>query len=327
MVEIQNKNIEIGGNASVNLVTLGCQHLQLRNKLKGIAMQKLILSTLENHKEDISIKEVLSLCNHKIKDYYWVQSPFKTSNKEFLTKYEVLNISEIEEKDSILIKEKIINKKWKKCSHCGKFVTAEWLKGKKKKCWKCRKGFFRYETKIFQNYKKVYDGNKDSVIKNLCDEGYLKKIPNLNKRLDFFHYANNVFFIFESKNKELTELTFADVVRTLVYPQALRDCGYVVEELIIVFNGSFGEELMYGIQKGFAEKFNFKVVFKPIEFYLKENGLHIEKVIVTKTESGYEYKIIEGDSEKINIDLRELNKNEEVKQEAMQSEARHSSQA
>lgn len=44
-------------NYKTDLVTVGCSNLQKRNKLKGIAMQKLILETIKNKKEDLSIRQ------------------------------------------------------------------------------------------------------------------------------------------------------------------------------------------------------------------------------------------------------------------------------
>lgn len=309
MIDVQNTSKDSGEYVPVKLVTFGCiDQLQLRNKLKGIAMQKIILSTIKNHKEDISIKQILEMCNENVKNYYWVQYPFKTKNKSFVKKYEVINISEFEDYDSVYIKEKITTHLIKKCSYCGLTVKTNKL-NKKRKCWRCGKGFFKYIITKYEDYKEMYKGNKTHLIKCLCNDGHLRKVPFFNKRVDFFHYANNKFLIFESKNKELTNLTFRDVIRTLIYPKALRDCGYIVDELIIVFNGSCSSEIDYAVRESFAQKFNFKIKFIPIDKYLKENGLNIQKLIVDKTENGYTYNIIKGDSEKIIIDLSKIEEN------------------
>lgn len=307
-------------DAEVKLITIGCPHLQRRNKLKGVAMQKLILSTIENQKEDISIKKILKMCSGKVSEYYWVHSPFKTKNKSFLKRYEVLNSSELESEEIISVNEMIINKEWKYCSVCNNprpadvGVYNEWrinhnllpVQTLSKKCKKCGEGWFRYNTKKFDSWRAVYMGSKEEIISRLIQGGHLKEVKQQNKRIDFFHFSEGTFYIFESKNKENTELSFGDVVRTLVYPKIIRDCGYPVQKLAIIFNGSFSPEISYAVKEGFTKKFNFEIDFIPIEKYLEQKEIRIKEIIVTKSKSGYDYQIMNGNSDKILIDLTNI---------------------
>ena len=92
-----------------DIITIGCEHLQKRNKLKGIAMQKLILKTIKNKKEDISLKQILKIVSQKLPEYYTVESPFKTQNKLFNIKHEFVHCLEFKDEVEIFVKEKIEN--------------------------------------------------------------------------------------------------------------------------------------------------------------------------------------------------------------------------
>jgi hypothetical protein len=286
-----------------DIITIGCEHLQRRNKLKGVAMQKLILQTIKNKKEDISLKEILKLVSEKLPEYYIIDSPFKTQNKFFNIKNEFIHYLEFPKEVEIYIKEKIENKKWKQCSNCGQFILT--IKQKTKKCRKCHKGFFRYATKKYIKWTLDKKGKRNEVLKILVEEGYIKPIKKLSKRADFFHYSDNTFYIYEAKNKELSGLNFKDLYTSLLYPLILKKCGYDVKELKLIFNGFWTDDLQIQIQKGFADKFDFKVKFYPIKKYLNDNGINIKRVNVKKTNGKYSYEFIYGQDEQIEIVIME----------------------
>ena len=282
-----------------DIITIGCEHLQRRNKLKGIAMQKLILETIKNRKEDISLKQILKLVSEKLPEYYIIESPFKIQDKVFNIKHEFVHYLEFPEQIEIYINEKIQDKKWKQCSECRQFILAD--KQKTKKCRKCRKGFFRFVTKKYENWTFDFKGSRTDVLNKLVNDGYLKQVDKLSKRADFFYYSDNIFYIYESKNKELSGLNFKDLYTSLFYPLVLKRCGYDVQELKLIFNGFWTDELEIQIQKGFAEKFDFKVKFYPIKKYLNDNGIKVKRIDIKKVDKKYCYDVIYGDSEQIEI--------------------------
>ena len=88
---------------------------------------------------------------------------------------------------------------------------------------------------------------------------------------------------------------------SLFYPLILKRCGYDVKELKLIFNGFWTDDLQIQIQKGYAEKFDFVVKFYPIKQYLNDNGIHVKRIDIKKTDNKYSYDIIYGESEQIEI--------------------------
>ena len=88
---------------------------------------------------------------------------------------------------------------------------------------------------------------------------------------------------------------------SLFYPLILKRCGYEVKELKLIFNGFWTDDLQLQIQKGYVEKFNFKVKFYPIKQYLNDNGINVKRIDVKKIGGKYSYNIVYGESEKIEI--------------------------
>jgi hypothetical protein len=312
MVETTERIRELS-EKKADLVSIGLSdeikgNLQRRNRLKGIAMQKMILQTFKNKKEDISINKIFELVNEKAKDFYIVQVPIKINDKIYDTKHEFIDIDELKDYLFIFLREKIISKKWKQCSECGKFCLASWLEEKKKKkCWVCRKGHFNYVTKEYSQWLLESKGTKLEIMAMLVETGYLKNAHDkLKKRVDFFRFANRVFYVYESKNKENSGLLFNDLVSALIYPLVIRKSGYIVKDLVLIFNGNITDELIENVKQGFAEKFDFKVKFVPVKEYLENKGYNFEKVRITKQDGKYVYELIEGSTDKIIIDMMEL---------------------
>jgi len=138
-------------------------------------------------------------------------------------------------------------------------------------------------------------------LNRLVKEGYLNQVKNLSKRADFFSFSDNIFYIYESKNKELSGLNFKDLYTSLFYPLVLKRCGYDVKELKLIFNGFWTDDLEFQIQNGFAKKFDFKVKFYPIKQYLNDNGIHIKRIDIKKIDGKYCYDVLYGQSEQIEI--------------------------
>ncbi|MHA1434673.1 MAG: hypothetical protein ACTSO7_12600 [Candidatus Heimdallarchaeota archaeon] len=145
-------------------------------------------------------------------------------------------------------------------------------------------------------------GAKPRVVEYLLKEGYLKNVQ-LRKRLDFFHYSEGVFSIYEAKNKEETGLTFGDLQKTLIYPFIVSRCGYSVERLIIIYNGKQTKDLRKELRKGFAEDFPFQIKLQPIKRFLLEKSIAVQGILVRKIDDKYDYKIIPGRSKTLIIDL------------------------
>ena len=285
----------------VDIVTIGCEdQLQKRNRLKGLAMQKLVRDIMPSSKDDISIKRIFEEITAKSLEYYIVEKPFRTQNKTFHRKWDYINSNDFEDYVELWSREQTIDKSWKICTHCGQRIKA----GEQfsRKCWKCKKGFFRYANEKSSAWKIKTMGAKKRIIDLLLREEYIKHAP-LKKRLDFFHYNNGVFEIYESKNKEETGLTTGDLRSTLIYPFIVHNSGFPVKKFFLIYNGVLTEELLREIRKGYGRNFPFKIELCPIGDYLNLNKLHIKTIQVINNDGDYNYNIKKGDSDKIIIDL------------------------
>jgi len=161
-------------------------------------------------------------------------------------------------------------------------------------------------TEDFDRWVPVYKGTRKAIINKLTEDGYLEKVSrSLSKRADFFRYSKGIFYIYESKNKELSGLNFKDLITTLFYPLVLRRCGYDVKELKIIFNGDWTDDLAEQINKGFTDKFDFKVKFVPIKAYLEDENIYVKSIQVNYVDGKYEYEIIYGNSDKITIEIND----------------------
>jgi len=288
----------------VDITTRGClEHMQQRNKLKGIAMQKIILETIENKKEDISIKKILGIVKGEAKNYFYVATPFKTDYKDFM-KYEYVQLNEFKSNLKIFVYkvDKTVSKKWKECSNCGQYILAE--SQVTKKCHKCNKGFFRYRKGQTKRWVKLIEGSRDKVIDKLKSLKILKQLTFLNKRVDFFAFKNRNFYIFESKNKELSGVNFRDIRSALFYPIIISKCGYRVNKVKIIFNGSFQGELANILSKGITKKYYFKVDFQRVCDYLKEKGINIKGIDIEYKDGKYIYNVVKGDAETLEIRIK-----------------------
>jgi len=320
-----------------DIVTIGCDKysigglMQRRNKLKGIAQQRILLETMDS-KDDLSIETLRKMFQENISKLYVVEASVIINNLLYERKSDYIIYDKlpdiIEAKTRTMIKDRTV----KICSNCGQKISAfnQWSR----RCYSCMNGNFRYPTEKIKYDSTVHSfDKKDKVLETLIKKGYIKQCSYLNKRLDFFRFHNGVFDIFESKNKEKTSLTYSDYFKSLRYPIMVEQCGYDVEKLTIIYNGSLSKKIIkrfvkdseYTLEilggdfavKGEATKqevldtpleiFDFEVEFLPIGKYLKQNNIEIEKIVITKNNGTYDYNIINGQSEFITIDLTGLN--------------------
>jgi len=287
--------------SKADIVTIGCDsQLQRRNALKGLALQKLIRFIMDSNEEDISVKSIFEQLLDKQTEYFIVGSPFKTQEKGYYRKWRFVHSEDLPDYLEIRIREKSIDKSWKVCNYCGQRIKAK--EQYSRKCWKCKKGWFNVQNNTKDSWVLKNNGAKPRVIEYLLKEGYLKQVQ-LRKRLDFFHYANGVFSIYEAKNKEMTGLTFSDLRKTLIYPFIVSRCGYSVEKLVIIYNGKQTKELRQELRRGYAEDFPFQIELQPIKRFLMKRSIDIQGILVRKIDDKYDYKIIPGRSKTLIIDL------------------------
>jgi len=286
-----------------DIVTIGCEdQLQKRNRLKGLAMQKLVLEVMDSRKNDDSIAEISDVLSTQSADYFIVDIPFKLNIDTLYRKWEYLQSNALTEFLEIWVREEIIDKTWKVCSFCGQRIRA----GEQfsRKCKKCKKGWFHFASEKLPTWKVLTMGSKDRMINILLEKGFIKPAP-IRKRLDFFRYTKGVFEIYEARNKEYTGLTTMDLRKTLIYPFIVHNSGYKVEKFILVYNGHLTDELLREIRKGYGRNFPFKIELRPVGDYLRKNGLKIKAVRVLNDNGHYEYQLVKGFKNKIIIDLTE----------------------
>jgi hypothetical protein len=315
-----------------DLVTIGCDKysvdgvMQRRNKLKGIAQQKLLLGTMDS-KDDLSIETLRKIFQDNISKLYIVEASLIINNHIYERKSDYIIYDRLQNIIEAKTRTKIKDKTIKICSNCGQTISAfnQWSR----RCYKCMNGNFRFPTEKITYDRVIHPfAEKDKVLDVLIKKGYIKQCSFLNKRLDFFRFHDGVFDIFESKNKEKTSLTYSDYFRSLRYPIMVEQCGYDVKQLTIIYNGSLSPKIIkrfeqeINAQQGLwiegkptksevletpIDIFNFKIVFMPIGKYLNQNNIYVEKIIVSKDNGCYKYQIIDGESEYVTIDLSRIN--------------------
>lgn len=284
-------------------MTIGCEdQLQKRNRLKGLAMQKLVLEVMDARKDGESIAEISDILSTQSANYFIVDNPFKVNKDSLFRKWEYIHSNDLNDYLEIWIREEIIDKTWKVCDFCGQRIRA----GEQfsRKCWKCKKGWFHFASEKLPSWKLLTMGSKDRMVNILLEKGYIKPAP-IKKRLDFFRYSKGVFEIYEAKNKEYSGLTTLDLRKTLIYPFIVHKSGFKVEKFILVYNGQLTDELLREIRKGYGRNFPFKIELRPVGDYLRKNGLRIKAVRVLNDNGNYDYKLVRGFKNKIIIDLTE----------------------
>ena len=287
--------------SKADIITIGCEdHLQKQNVLKGLALQKLVKYLIGETQEDISVKRILEQLSEKQSEYFVIEKPFKTQKNRYFKRWRFVHLSDFDEYLEIWIREQIIDKSWKICNNCGQKIKAS--DQFSRKCWKCKKGWYQSLTSKQDLWTLKIKGTKVRMIDYLQNNGYLKA-AQLRKRLDFFHFSQGVFSIYEAKNKEKTGLTSKDLRRTLIYPYIVSRCGYKVEKLILIYNGTLTNKLRRELRKGFGEDLPFQVQLTSIRNFLLQKSINIKAIKVHKQNGSYNYEIIPGISKLLTIDL------------------------
>ncbi|MHA1211145.1 MAG: hypothetical protein ACTSSH_01675 [Candidatus Heimdallarchaeota archaeon] len=287
-----------------DIVTVGCEdQLQKRNTLKGLAMQKMVRYTMGKKEEDISVKRIFEELSQKQVEYFIVEKSFKTQKEKFTHKWRYVHLDDFDDYLEIWIREQTIDRNWKICNHCGLTISAS--DQFSKKCRKCKKGWYQALTKKINRWVILNKGAKRRMIDLLVKEGCLKALQ-IRKRLDFFHYANNVFSIIEVKNKEKSGLSSRDLRKTLIYPFIVSRCGYTVKKLVLIYNGKITKELLRELSKGFGKDLPFEVELIHVRDFLLRNAIYIQGIRVSIIDEQYHYKIIPGQAKRITIDLTQI---------------------
>lgn len=314
-----------------DIITIGCNNysvdgvLQRRNKLKGVAQEKLLGRTIDI-KNDVSIETLRKMFEENINKLYIVETDIIINNHLYERKSDYIVYDKLPKIIEAKTKKKIKDKTIKVCSNCGQTISA--FNQFSRRCYHCMNGNFRFPEEKINCELPIHPSDlKDRVLETLVRKGYIKQCTFLNKRLDFFRFHNGIFDIFESKNKEHTSLTYSDYFKSLRYPIMVEQCGYTVKQLTIIYNGvlspkilkRFEQELNQSTGRWIESKptksevletpidiFNFKVVFMPIGKYLNQNNIEVEKVIVSKNNGCYDYQFIDGKSDYVTIDLSGL---------------------
>lgn len=289
--------------SGVDIITIGCEEqLQKRNRLKGLAMQKLVKLIMAVKRDDISLQRIFKELNEKEIQFFIVEKPFKSSNNSLHRKWTYLHVEDFELFEEAWIQQQHINREWKICNHCGQRILAR--DQFSKKCWKCQKGWFQFSNERITSWHLLERGGRENVLDRLVCLDYIRPII-LKKRLDFFRYQNGIFEIYESKNKETSGLTTLDLRSTLIYPFIIHRTGFPVEKFVIIYNGNMTEELQKAIINGYGRNFPFQIELIPIGEYLKINKIQVQKIKVRKNGNSFSYQIVKGSDSKIVIDLTE----------------------
>jgi len=143
------------------------------------------------------------------------------------------------------------------------------------------------------------------MIDFLITDGYLKTVQ-IRKHLDFFSFSNNIFSIFQAKNKENTGLTIMDLRKTLIYLFNVSRCGYEVKKLLIIYNGEIATNLQKELSRGFGSNYPFEIELCHITNFLKEKAAFIKEIRVKQENNKYSYEIILGQSNSIIINLSSI---------------------
>jgi len=211
------------------LHTLGIEkNLPKRNKIKGIAQELLIKEiTGGDNDNDTSatkiIEEAIKLygdtkyffCNHRVQLYNGLTKEKVTYNKHEGITEERLH------RDFFRVKGE----------QPYVLVSTKFAKNRK---WKSLGKAFRAET-LFNMLQRVYSQKtSDGTVQHRpCS---VDTFGNL--RTDYVFYDEHGLRVFESKNYELTHLSYKDIARSMKYPLLFKAVGADTSNFRIIYNGS-----------------------------------------------------------------------------------------
>mgnify|MGYP003114074189 CR=1 FL=1 len=268
-----------------------------RNKLKGIAQEKIMKDILGLNFNDKSIQEYLKN-EIKIKNlnYYKVKKNFEYNYKKY-NKYDVISEKEYQLIDKEIIIEEDYNKpnKHRECSNCGmKQYNYYDENGKKDKTgYYGKNGFKKFTSKCF-NCKKAYFQTTYKLTKkhiNINKEDIINKL-NLNKRIDGIYYKNNKLILLESKNKEISGFSYADIIKTVPYIHILSLAKNKLKEINkvdFIYNGEINDNLEK-ITNFFEGKYDIKINYIKVTDIIDYNKLNGHCLSVYYKNNKYEYK-------------------------------------
>lgn len=291
-------------SSQVDVISIGCNNnLQRKNRLKGLALEKLVRKTMSYQQSDLTVKNLLKKLASEDPLYFIITQPFRTQFTLYDQRWEYLHFNDLPPYLEFWVRKEQLDHTWKVCDHCGNRIKA----GEQfsRKCWHCNEGWFHFSDDVVSTWILRARGARKRVVKTMINNGYLKPAP-LRKRLDFFRYNKGTFEIYEVKNKENTGLSSKDLRTSLIYPFILTHAGFAVDRFVLIYNGFLTEELQREIRKGYASNFSFAIELWPIKRYLEQKKVHIKRIKITKNDDCYTYHFIKGSSEKIIIDLTDI---------------------
>ncbi len=219
---------------------------QQRNVVKGIAMPYIVKEILNSnnvslvHNEDTIKKCIEVIKNHKVVgDFiiFKIKKRIKINGRE-LKRNDYISPSALGPENIVDIFDKVTKygKEAKECSYCGNKISKDYLVTSK--CKKCRKGYFRSYID-----RRLGISNKDNLIKWLIQEDYIGEITwgsiLHRKRLDGWFFVGKQLYIFETKNKEFTELKIPEIFQTLNYIRIINHSELdILEKAYLIYNGS-----------------------------------------------------------------------------------------
>jgi len=221
---------------------------QQRNVIKGNAFQILISKVLKIKKTEIvvneqSIKKFVEIINNHSENlsancYRAIKNVFVGHNINDLRpidKNTILSYTHLTE-ESVFRRERETwsGDKVSKCVSCGNKLSKKYLKTKK--CRKCYRGNFHPSYIYIKLTNKFKHDINILVEKNYFTQLESKKINA--QRLDGWYYINEDLFIFETKNKEFTQLNRHEIIQTINYLRALILHNIKFNKIYLIYNGT-----------------------------------------------------------------------------------------
>lgn len=202
---------------------------------------------------------------------------------------------------------------WYVCDHCGQAIPS-WKK-QTKKCRKCRSGWFRkqYKNKKIavinrrkeRDWFRLYQSpngndNKKRMLDVLLKEGIVDKISDISERriLDFWKFDGTGLIVYESKNKEISNLNFSDVSSLLYYLRLIMMSNLGYKKATLIFNGICSENVEKYIERLNKTK-SFRISPKSIRDWMHNfyswTGKSCEKILVKNEGGRYVYDVVFSD--------------------------------
>ena len=275
-----------------NIITTGnLNHIQRANKLKGVVQEKLIGMTMDLSKKDTSLRKYATELGKEVPKHYLVKKNFISKKGAIFERGDIILENEfINDDNKCVIYDNILEKEPEN-KFCNTCAISTSVKNKFKKCIRCNSGYYRKHHSNNIIKKLILEGNIDylkekTLLKNKTSAQksftkYLKQLSFERKRLDFLHKKDNKLIVYESKNKENTNLSYFDVLSTLVYPIVLRRLDMVVNDILMIYNSGLSDEDEKLMNNKINEIHKIDVQFMDAKEYLFDHNIFIKDVIIT----------------------------------------------